>query len=247
MTMNADAVREIAGLARDGQHADQLITEINGRTYTTRPLTEIRTPDPAALELTTLPALADYLRFNRDALESGAIAVHVVGPREVRVVGHLDDDNRRYTYAVAKLPDRMAGGLLTFGRYADLESVNIGLQTLFAPNEDRAAVLRLVGNVRGEQITEHTDDGVSQAVTARAGVVRVEQVPVPNPVLLQPYRTFPEVEQPTSPFVLRIRKGQNGVEAALFEADGAGWMSIAVQNVAAWLRGALPEGVAVLG
>jgi len=92
-----------------------------------------------------------------------------------------------------------------------------------------------------------TSPGVSQSVTARAGLARVAEVPVTNPVTLRPYRTFAEVEQPASPFILRLkRKDGEMPQCALFEADGGKWKIEAIQNIARALRvltAELPEGM----
>ena len=83
------------------------------------------------------------------------------------------------------------------------------------------------------------DNGVSQqTVTTAGGVVLVGTAPVPNPVTLAPYRTFREIEQPESLFVLRMRTGKDGEKptAALFEADGGSWKLEAIKRIAAYLR-----------
>ncbi|MNW60692.1 hypothetical protein D3C74_386970 [compost metagenome] len=70
--------------------------------------------------------------------------------------------------------------------------------------------------------------GMTQSVVAKTGVATVEDVKVPNPVLLAPYRTFVEVEQPESSFVFRMKDGPS---AALFEADGGAWRNDVIANV----------------
>jgi len=71
----------------------------------------------------------------------------------------------------------------------------------------------------------------------RKGGACLEAAAVPNPVMLAPYRTFPEVEQPASPFVLRLKQGPEGgrPSLALFEADGGKWQLEAVKRVRTYL------------
>ena len=93
------------------------------------------------------------------------------------------------------------------------------------------------------------DDGVTQTVTAKAGVVLSKDVRVPNPVSLRPYRTFREVLQPASSFVLRLQGGGKASTTpvgALFEADGGAWKVEAMRNISTYLRSFLPEGVPVI-
>ena len=124
----------------------------------------------------------------------------------------------------------------------------IALQVLFEQTEDAAALLALVGNIKDEKVATHDDDGVTQTVTARQGVVLAQNVKAPNPVTLRPYRTFREVEQPASKFVFRMQAGKEGAKplCALFEADGGRWKLEAVQGIAAFLRANVPGEVTVL-
>ncbi|HUW08460.1 MAG TPA: hypothetical protein VM537_01965, partial [Anaerolineae bacterium] len=81
---------------------------------------------------------------------------------------------------------------------------------------------------------------VSQTVSVRRGMSQTTQVVVPNPVTLKPYRTFREIDQPESPFLLRARnpKNEEGVpEFALFEADGGAWRLTAVERIKDYLAG----------
>jgi len=91
------------------------------------------------------------------------------------------------------------------------------------------------------------DDGVTQAVEAKTGIARVENVTVPNPVTLRPYRTFLDVaEQPKCLFVFRMRQADKGPECALFEADSGLWKLEAIRQIKDWLY-ANAAGVSVVG
>src|SRR5690606_26037278 len=114
------------------------------------------------------------------------------------------------------------------------------LQSAFVKNDDRDVILKVVGNVKEEDVKTYGDDGVSQSVTAKVGVATVGQVEVPNPVSLKPYRTFAEVEQPESEFIFRMK---NGPRCSLFEADGGAWKLQAISNIKSYLSAALEEEV----
>ena len=92
-----------------------------------------------------------------------------------------------------------------------------------------------------EKGTNISDDGISQRVTVRDGVVRVNDVVIKNPVYLRPFRTFCEIDQPESPFILRIKNsdGKGVPEIALYEADGGLWKHRAIQGIQAYLDKAL--------
>jgi hypothetical protein len=83
------------------------------------------------------------------------------------------------------------------------------------------------------------DDGISQLVTIQRGVRGKEQAEIANIVQLRPFRTFREIEQPSSFFVRRIRPGKEGPEVAFFEADGGAWKLESIQRIKDWLSGKL--------
>ncbi len=126
-----------------------------------------------------------------------------------------------------------------FGQFLSHSEFMIALQSKFMDFGDKAQILRVMGTVREEAVKTSMDDGVTQKVTASAGIVLQSEVNVPNPVILKPYRTFLEVDQPPSQFVLRVRSDKAGdlPSAALFEADGGRWRNEAMANIAEYLAG----------
>lgn len=83
---------------------------------------------------------------------------------------------------------------------------------------------------RPEAISVSTNDnGVTQTVEARQGVALNALVEVKPRVLLRPFRTFLEVEQPESEFLLRVHP-EEGI--GFFEADGGIWKLEAKKNIA---------------
>lgn len=175
--------------------------------------------------------------------------VHVIDHLTVRVISHIDTiyrNRERYVRATYRPTQPYS----SYDDYMALEEFKIWLLTDFEDNEDRQAVLRLVGNVTDQQVKTSTDDGISQAVSSRVGIAKVETAMVPNPVKLIPFRTFSEVVQPTSNFVLRMRSGireDDLPKAALFEADGGRWKIKAMTNIKTWLKAELPSDISVIG
>ena len=84
------------------------------------------------------------------------------------------------------------------------------------------------------------DNGVSQEVEARTGVSLKQLVQVKPRVQLRPYRTFLEVEQPESEFILRL---DNDGNVGLFEADGGMWKMQAKASIVAYFEEKLAEEV----
>lgn len=207
-----------------------------GRIYTTQEVHPVDTPTPAALSVTTLTAIADYLKSNVDKHDMPGLLCHVESPSCVSLCSALvgDFDDRKY-FMRAKL-DQLQLRLNTF---MDGESFNILLQSCFVEPEDplkatdRGLVLAYAANVTESVEGNTLDDGVTQQVTVRKGIVGKGVDTLPNPVTLRPFRTFVEVEQPASKFVFRAKEGPH---FALIEADGGAWKSEAMRNIKTWLE-----------
>jgi len=171
--------------------------------------------------------------------------VHVVSEKMITLMGTLRDYFRdRETFAVASmdLPS------FSFGQWQDPETFIINLQSQFVQTDDLLHVLKIVGNMKAEAVKHFNDDGVTQSVTARSGIALVDNLAVPNPVTLVPYRTFREIMQPPSFFVFRLRNGGEGKmpSCALFEADGSSWRLDAIEGIAEWLRKELGETATII-
>lgn len=199
---------------------------------------------PAILKVHTLQAIADFLESKIDdgkAVGGPMVAVHVESPTQVNLIGPISSEGPRPVYVNASVEREV----FPFGRWLDPEEFLILAQARIVATEERARLLRLVGTIKSEKVRTNDDDGVTQMVTARDGIVRVAEVQTPNPVTLQPYRTFAEVTQPESPFIVRIRPGDeesgNIASIALFEADGGAWKLDAIQAVEAFLHQEMPE------
>jgi hypothetical protein len=113
----------------------------------------------------------------------------------------------------------------------------------FEKTDDLVKILEVVGNVKEENVSNYSDDGVTQSVVARKGIARVENVVVPNPVVLVPYRTFMEIQQPASKFVFRM---SDGPQAAIYEADGGAWELEAMMSIKKYLQENLEKEIQIL-
>lgn len=215
---------------------------IGGQIYTDRQIHRVIAPRPDPLVLFTLDSLIDYIKRPVDPLAEGTV-VHVASPVLVQVVSpHQGDDFARNHYAVARGP----ACSFRFGEFTIQEQFVIHLQTMFSETEDRQNLLRLAGSITEQSIQTSADDGISQECSAKANIAFAERVTVKNPWVLAPYRTFREITQVASPFILRVRKGAHGPELALFEADGGRWTLDAINQIAGYLGAALPTDVTIL-
>lgn len=221
--MIKEALQYIVGLGNVELH------DIGRQTFSNQRLHVIEEPKAAAINVRSLSGLVDYLKsdFDQDGFEQRM--VHIINPVEVNVFSTFNGDYERnqYVSANAMLPK------FSFDSFYNAEDMNIKLQSAFVKNEDRDIMLQVVGNIKEEAVQTIGDDGTSQAVTAKTGVATVSTVKVPNPVVLAPYRTFVEIEQPESEFIFRM---QSGPRCALFEADGGAWKIEAMARIKAYLE-----------
>ena len=121
---------------------------------------------------------------------------------------------------------------ISVNQYMSQEHAVIELQSLYAVTDDRDYLLALLSRIDVNQGVSSVDNGISQEVSVRTGAVLKEQQTAQPIVHLQPYRTFLEVEQPASDFLLRLDKEGR---PALYEADGGAWKLEAKRNIAAYL------------
>lgn len=187
------------------------------------------------LTVNSLTGLVGYLKSQLRKYERPyPMLLHVESPTKVAVYSPLDEDSKRESLVEATaLLDKFP-----YGRFMDSESFIINVQSLIQRDLDAKAILECASSIRIEGGGDLTDNGVSQTVTVKEGAATLTKAEVPSPAELRPYRTFLEVEQPSSPFVFRIDKHGN---CALFEADGGIWKYIAMANIREFLVNELQE------
>lgn len=238
MDITAQTIDRILELGKD----EQIIHE--GRTFHTRKLFEITPPLVANTAVSTLGAIRDYLQKNPDGLDLAKIIVHVAAHDQVDIFSVADPTHRTREHFLRAQVKHKA---YPYGSYLDQENFVIAMQTYFDPSKgDTAALLACAGNLADENVAAFGDDGVTQQVQVKAGILRKSEIQVPNPVTLVPYRTFMEIAQPPGKFVFRIQKGRQGPEMAIFEADGGNWKLTAIDDIKTWLEAELPDGTTIL-
>lgn len=244
--MDGTGIKEILDRAQQPQVVAGALVLPNGWTKHDPSAIVEKGPQAGTLQVNTLAAIRDYLAANRDGLALEKIVVHVVSPRIVKILGPLDPRTRaREVFVEATCKDLADGFVGTLHQH---EPFIIGLLTRFVGTAERAEVLKVIGTIKEQKVMSSNDDGISQEVVASAGRVLVDAVRVPNPVTLAPFRTFREVAQPDSLFLLRAQGGRDGglPQVGLFEADGGTWMVDAIASVRAWLDVNLPDDIEVL-
>lgn len=228
--MIKDALRFITELKEAAM--EPKVLEIQGKTYCNKDLKRYGREEKAdAIKASTLTSLLDYIKNCSTELRNHMI-LHVVSPTRVELYSGLNEERDREELFIssAVVPN------FRFDQWYDQERFIIELQANFEVSDDLLTVLKVSGNVEAKTTGTYGDDGVSQKTTIKQGIASKTDVIVPNPVTLFPYRTFLEVEQPSSQFVFRITDGGNGPQFKLIEAEGGLWKNVAMMNIKAYLE-----------
>ena len=184
------------------------------------------------LTASSLSSLLDYINGNSDELRESMI-IHVEGATTVSLLSGLTEERKRESlFYVRTNPNGFE-----FDHYYDQERFIINMQTAFEQTKEVALITTVAGNVENKTVANYGDNGTNQSVTISRGVAGKEAVEVPNPVVLQPFRTFLEVEQPESKFVFRIGEDSDGKPLfKLVEADGGLWKYDAVRAIKDYIK-----------
>lgn len=214
--------------------------QVDERQYSTIDIKPVYEAECSPIKVYNLDSLIKYLKDNPDKNADNTKIINVTNPLEVVVLSSLFGKfKQREKYIVADYSELLPS--INFGRYCNIEEFIIMLKSKFIMTEDLEKIIKVVGNITNENVTNYNDDGVTQKVTTKTGIARVGEVALPPKIKLKPYRTFIEIEQPESEFLLRAKKGYEGIEFALFEADGGAWKKEAVKNITYYLKSELED------
>ena len=241
MDITKEALQYIVDLRPPTIHTDS-----EKRDYSDRPLTAVMEPVPDDIKVTTLSGVKDLLNAKVEGLESAKVLVHVKSHAKVVVVATCSDRwGRRQTFIKSELPEVQ---VFRFGQFIDHESFLIGVMANFAPTGDRDHLVQVASYIGMEKVRTSSDDGITQEATLKSGASLKTNVPIKNRVQLAPFRTFREIEQPTSEFLFRLRGGDEKTPPtlALFEADGGKWQIDAMETIGRYFRTVVPQETVVV-
>lgn len=203
----------------------------------------LETVSPPHFEFLTLTALANFINENPDNFEPGQVVID--SPLQVSWHGNVKTgvrEKKRFLYAFARQDETnyIFGDINESeakGPWYQLEMFVIALQSQFVQTETVSDIIRYLSDLHNEKVVNVNDDTFTQKLQIKTGITTKSEVEIKNPVKLAPYRTFMEVEQPESDFVLRFRESKGiGIECALFEADGLGWRLDAMRYISSFLE-----------
>lgn len=227
-----------------------MIQNVEGRIFAVSPnaAQEIRPTldNPCLLPLNSLDALVKLVKT--EALQRYSTPLYLTVPNHETVdcfaqPGDADDRYERLTYYTAHATDVPGWEART---QLSFEEAMIALRTRFQPTPDTEYALKLLSEITtGAKIT-FNDNGVATSVVTKKGIDLQSNQAIRPIITLKPYRTFQEVEQPASQFLIRV--SDRGI--SFIEADGGMWKLTARETIKAYLEEAfaaeIRDGVVVV-
>ena len=113
----------------------------------------------------------------------------------------------------------------------------IALRTRFQESADSEYALKLLSDITTGSKVTYNDNGVATAIVTQSGIALPQNTNIRPIIKLRPYRTFQEVEQPESQFLIRV--SERGIRFA--EADGGMWKLQARKTIKAFLEEQLAD------
>lgn len=216
------------------------IVEKDGKMFSDIHLTEIKSKvdQPTAVGFRSLDAIVQVVKaeIRRHVCP---IFINVKSPREVEVFSTYREDYKRDSLYTANISYQRRPEWYTY------DEAMIALRSQFIPNEGTKYVLELLASVSDSNEVTSSDNGITQAVNIRKGVSLQSKAEVKPRVKLRPFRTFLELGQPESEFLLRLKPGNQdkGMDPQIgfFEADGGMWELDAKDNIASYFEESLDE------
>ncbi len=207
-----------------GDHT--FVITADGKSEELRPIID----HPDTLPLHSLDALVKLVRSE---------AVHAEKPLYITVPDHLTvrcfgqpmakERFYRQTYYEAGATDVPGWEAKT---QMGFEEAQIALRTRFQETDDTLYAMKLLSDISCGAKVVYNDNGIATTVTTQKGVALQTNEQIRPLIKLRPYRTFQEVEQPESIFLIRL----NDRGISFTEADGGMWKLKARETIKAFLE-----------
>lgn len=233
--LNVQVINRIAELAVNAESKFET-HEINGELYVNQNLTKVKPETCSCIRLTSLCALIDFVRATVEkSKEQFSMPLMIFSSYDtINVRSSLDKNMDRDTLAEVNptLPH------ISFNSWMSMEEFIIQLQTCFVDTPNKMALIELVSNLTDETKVTMTDDGMGQKMTVSKGSSLKQEVVMQPIVRIVPYRTYKEVDQVETMYLIRAREGG---ELKIIEADGGSWKMEAQHRVSDFLHEELKD------
>lgn len=192
---------------------------------------------PDTLSLNSLDAMVKLVKTEASEMDT-PLYITIPDHMTARCFGQPNADERyfRQVYYEANATDVPGWGEKnTLG----FEEAQIALRTRFQETEDTIYTMKLVSDISLGAKVIYNDNGIATTITTQKGVALQTNEQIRPLVKLRPYRTFQEVEQPESIFLIRV--SDRGI--SFIEADGGMWKLTARETIKKFLEEQLQQEV----
>ena len=219
-----------------------IITEVDGSTFRITSDGDVKEILPTIFHPDTLPlnSLDAMIKMVKTEASEQDAPLYITIPNHmtVRCFGQPDAEERyhRQVYYEANatdVPGWAEKNTLGF------EEAQIALRTRFQETPDTLYAMKLVSDISLGANVIYNDNGIATTITTQKGVALQTNAPIRPLVQLRPYRTFQEVEQPESIFLIRV--SDRGI--SFIEADGGMWKLAARETIKTFLEERLSQEV----
>lgn len=220
-----------AAIEKIQELAQPKIHEVDGRHFffneegTEEILPEVFLPE--INNLNSLDAMVKMVKTEAIKRWKPPFYITIPSPTMVNCYPQPEDEEKRfhravyYTAIATDIPGWNTSEQMTF------EEAMIALRTRFQPTEDTVYALKLLSDITTGAKVTYNDNGIATSVVTKKGIDLQSNAAIRPIVSLKPYRTFQEVEQPASDFLIRVN--ERGI---LFtEADGGMWRLAARKTI----------------
>ena len=224
-----------AAIEKIQELASPIIKEIDGRTFyfvgdyvsEIRPCIDV----PQNLVDNSMDGLVKMIKTEGLLLEKTPLYIQVLTHNKVICFCQFDEKIRfirKYLY------EAIATDVPGWGEKMELkfEEAIISLRTRFQESQDSLYALKLLSEITTGSKVTYNDNGVATSVVTKSGIAMQSNETIRPIIRLRPYRTFQEVEQPESQFLIRIN--ERGIN--FIEADGGMWKLMARNTIKAYLE-----------
>lgn len=192
---------------------------------------------PDTLPLNSLDALVKLIKTEASEMDT-PLYITIPDHMTVRCFGQPDAAARyfRQVYYEAKATDVPGWGEKV---QLGFEEAQIALRTRFQETQDTLYAMKLLSDICCGAKVIYNDNGIATTVTTQKGVALQTNAQIRPIITLKPYRTFQEVEQPESIFLIRV----NDRGISFTEADGGMWKLAARETIKVFLEKRLDQEV----
>ena len=186
---------------------------------------------PNILTLNSLDALVKMVKTEAPRYTEVPLYITIPDHLKVQCFTQPDPDKRyfrQFFYEVNATDVPGWAEKITLG----FEEAQIALRTRFQETPDTLYAMKLVSDISLGAKVVYNDNGIATTITTQKGVALQTNEQIRPLVKLRPYRTFQEVEQPESIFLIRV--SDRGI--SFIEADGGMWRLAARETVKKFLE-----------